>query len=58
MGIDGEISREEKELCKQLGFRLCLNTLLIDDLIAIMVEHLNKKIPEDLMIKAVTKYMN
>ena len=45
-------------MCKQLGFRLCLNPPLMDDLIDIMVENLNKKIPEDIMIKAVKKYLN
>jgi uncharacterized tellurite resistance protein B-like protein len=58
MGIDGEIEEEEKEMCRKLGFRLCINPVLMDDLIDIMVRNLNKRIPEDEMLKAVKKYLN
>jgi uncharacterized tellurite resistance protein B-like protein len=58
MGIDGEIREQEKEMCKKLGFRLCINPVLMDDLIDIMVRNLNKRIPEDEMLKAVKKYLN
>ena len=58
IGIDGEITEDEKEICKELGFRLCLNPPLMDDLIDIMVENLNKNVPEDKMVEAVIKYMN
>ncbi len=58
MGIDGSITREEREICRELGFRLCLNPPLTDDLINIIVDHLNRKIPEDEMLNAVKKYLN
>ncbi len=58
MGIDGVISPEEKELCRQLGFRLLLNPPLINDLIDLIVDNINRKIPEDQMLRAVFKYMN
>ena len=58
MGIDGNISKEEREMCRELGFRLSLNPPLTDDLINIMVDHLNGKIPEDEMVNAVKKYLN
>ncbi len=58
MGIDGEIQEQEKEMCRKLGFRLCINPVLMDDLIDIMVRNLNKRIPEDQMLKAVKKYLN
>jgi uncharacterized tellurite resistance protein B-like protein len=58
MGIDGEIQEQEKEMCRKLGFRLCINPVLMDDLIDIMVRNLNKRIPEDEMLKAVKKYLN
>ena len=58
MGIDGEIQEREKEMCRKLGFRLCINPVLVDDLIDIMVRNLNKRIPEDQMVNAVKKYLN
>ena len=58
MGIDGKISPEETELCKKIGLRLCTNPDLVNDLIVIMTNHLNKKIPADELILAVKKYFN
>ncbi len=58
MGIDGNISPEEIELCKRIGVRLCPVPDLVDDLIQIMMEHLDKMIPADILIKTVKKYFN
>lgn len=58
MSIDGVVTPEEKELCRQLGFRLLLNPPLINDLIDLMIDNINKKIPEDQMLQAVLKYLN
>lgn len=58
MGIDGEITIEEREICRQLGFRLCLNPPLMDDLINLMIDNLNKRIPDGEMLEVIKKYMN
>lgn len=58
MGIDNDITKDEKELCKKIGFNLCFNPMLMDDLIEIMVENLGKKVPVDQVIQAVIKYQN
>ncbi len=58
MGIDGEITHDEREMCRELGFRLCLNPLLMDDLINLMIDNLSKRIPEGEMLNAVKKYLN
>ena len=58
MGIDGEITRDEREMCRELGFRLCLNPPLMDDLINIMIDNLSKRIPEGEMLNAIKKYLN
>jgi hypothetical protein len=58
MGIDGEITTEEREMCRRLGFRLCLNPPLMDDLIHGMIDNLNKRIPEGEMLEMVKKYLN
>ncbi len=58
MGIDNDITVEEKEMCKKIGFNLCFNPLLMDDLIEIMVENLGKDVPVDQVIQAIIKYQN
>ncbi len=58
MQIDGEITREEREMCRQLGFRLCLNPPLMDDLINVMIDNLNKRVPEGEMLEMIKKYLN
>ena len=58
MGIDGEITHEEREMCRELGFRLCLNPSLMDDLINLMIDNLSQRIPEGEMLEAVKKYLN
>lgn len=58
MGIDNEITKSEKELCKEIGFKLCFNPMLMEDLINIMIEHLGKNIPSNEVVNAVLKYQN
>ncbi|MBN1117927.1 MAG: TerB family tellurite resistance protein [Bacteroidales bacterium] len=58
MGIDNDITEEEKELCRKVGFKLCFNPMLMEDLITIMSESLGKKVPADQVINAVIKYQN
>ena len=58
MGIDGKLDKQEVELCKHIGLRLCPNPDLVDDLISIIAEHLNRRIPAEKLIMAVKKYFN
>ena len=58
MGIDNKITKEEKELCKQIGFKLCFNPMLMDDMITIVSDNLGKDIPVDEIVNAVIKYQN
>lgn len=58
MGIDNKVTREEKELCKQIGFKLCFNPMLMDDLLTIIIDNLGKDIPVEQVINAVIKYQN
>jgi hypothetical protein len=44
MGINNEITDDEKELCKQIGFKLCFNPMLMDDMINIVSDNLGKNI--------------
>lgn len=58
MGINNEISESEKSLVKQIGFNLCFNPMLMDDLINIITSYLGKDVPVDEVIQAVIKYQN
>lgn len=58
MGIDNSISKEEEELCKQIGLKMCLNPMLMDDLIKIIAENIVKNVPADQVIQTVLKYQN
>ncbi len=58
MKIDGEVTPGEKRLCKRMGFRLGINPLLVDELIEIMVAHINDRVPEQEMLNSIKKYLN
>lgn len=58
MGINNNITPEEKELCKQIGFKLCFNPMLMDDMITIVCNNLGRDVPVDDIINAVIKYQN
>lgn len=58
MGIDNNVNRQEIEMCRQIGFKLCFNPLLMEDLIQIIVDNLGRKVPVNDVIKAVLKYQN
>ncbi|MBN1188049.1 MAG: hypothetical protein JXB49_37590 [Bacteroidales bacterium] len=58
MKIDGKVDEVEKELCRKIGFRLCLNPALMDELIDIMADYANRDIPDEVMLQATLKYLN
>lgn len=58
MKIDGEIAKEEEELCHKIGLRLGFRPELVNELISIIKSHLNRSIPVNLMINAIKKYQN
>ena len=45
MGMDGEVSQAEQNLCHKLGFQLGVRPDLIEDLILILIGHLKKGSP-------------
>lgn len=58
MGIDNKVTEEEKTLCKEIGFKLCFNPMLMDDLIQIITVNLGKSVPVNDVINAILKYQN
>jgi len=57
MKIDYEIHPSEKETCKELGFKLGLNSLLIEDLIKVITQ-MDEDTPENIIPETIKKYLN
>ncbi len=58
MNTDGDITDEEEKLVKEFGFRLGFRTNLTRDLIRVIKEHANTKVPPGKMLEAIKKYLN
>ena len=58
MRIDQNISPEEKDLCREMGFRLGLNPLMVQDMIDVMADHLDQKLPDELLLATIKRYRN
>ena len=58
MKIDGNVTKEERELCSRLGFRLGFRPALVNELIDIMASYVKQKVPAGVMIEAIRKYLN
>ena len=58
MGIDDKVTEEELALVKRVGFKLCFNPMLLNDLTHIMIDNLGKNVPVDAVVQAVVKYQN
>ena len=58
MKIDGAVTEAEVALCHQLGTLLGFNYLMVDELIAVMTQHIGRKIPDETLLNIIRKYMN
>ena len=56
--VDGMISTREKELMKNIGFRLCLNIDLLNEMFDILEKYNNKKLPDNIIAEKLRKYLN
>jgi hypothetical protein len=56
--VDQKISQEEKSLYYKIGFRLGFRQLLLEDLLIVMEENLNKRVPPEALIEKIRKYLN
>lgn len=54
----GKFEKEEKELCQTLGFRLCLNPMMVSELTQVVSQHVHQDIPSELMLNAVKRHYN
>ncbi len=54
----GEIDEERKELCRRMGFQLCLNSLMVNELIDMINQSKAQEIPKELMLNAVKRHYN
>lgn len=58
MKSDGIVKPEEINLVKHLGFRLGVRPELTDDLICTVKKYEKSKLPPDLLLNSLRKYMN
>lgn len=56
--MNGEISKEDQELCRSMGFRLCLNPLMVNELMEVISKYENEEIPEEVMLNTVKRHYN
>ena len=58
MEIDGQITKSEEQFVQEFGFKLGFRTTLTTELIELIKEHANKKLPPEKMINQIRKYLN
>jgi len=58
MKVDQNISVEEERLCYKIGLRLGFREELVTNLIKVMKDYLNEKIPPTAMIEKVKPFLN
>ncbi len=58
MRADGQVKKEEEEMCHHIGFRLGFRPEMISDLINVMRSCLDKEIPPNAMVESVKAYLN
>lgn len=58
MRADRVITPEEITKARMYGFRLGFNELLTDDLIKVMIDYANKRLPANIMMEKIRPYLN
>jgi hypothetical protein len=56
--LDKKITSSEIDLLKKIGFKLGLNPMLVNDLVALYINHLGKQINPLLVEQIIKKYLN
>lgn len=56
--VDGKVTMEEKELLHHFGLKLGFNHLMVENIIRVVNANLNRRLPQDALIKEVRKYLN
>ena len=58
MKSDHQVKEEEIKLVQKMGFRLGFREQLTDDLIRTVSSHADKKLPPELLLESLKKYLN
>ena len=58
MKIDGSVGPNEIKLCHEIGLRLGFNYQMVDELIAVMSDHVGQQIPHGILLDIIRKYLN
>jgi len=55
---DNLITVNEVQLVKEYGFKLGFDEYMTDDLVQVIINHVDKKLPPEVMLETVKKYLN
>ncbi len=58
MKADGKLTEEEIKLIKEYGFKLGFRSTMTDEMIIIIKEHIDKKLPPEALVDTIKKYHN
>ena len=58
MKIDGDVAEEEKEIVRELGARLGFRISMIEEFIETMAKYVSQKVPANVLLDIIRKYMN
>ena len=58
MEVDGKVTPREESLVREFGLKLGFRIELTDELIQIVKSHPYRRIPSELMLKKIKKYLN
>jgi len=56
--VDGEITKEEKEMMYHFGLKLGFSPLMVGNIVRVAEANLGRKLPPNAIINEVKKYMN
>jgi hypothetical protein len=58
LSMHGKLADRDRELCRSMGFRLCLNPLMVNELIELTFTNEGREIPKDEMLNTVKRHYN
>ncbi len=56
--MDGKVSENETDMVRHLGFKLCINPDLVEELLQIVTRFMGEDLPDHLLTDTIKKYLN
>ncbi len=58
MNVDGRVTKEEEQIVKKWGFQLGFRPELTSELVDLIKQHINQKLPPEKMLDKIRTYLN